>query len=72
MVGLADFVRDADFAVGVEPRFHGTLLLVLSCFDKSRFIQAKAARWLGVSRLTMKAKLVHFGLHPGQDQERAH
>src|SRR5207244_10934503 len=27
--------------------------------------QAKAARWLGVSRLTMKAKLVHFGLHPG-------
>jgi DNA-binding protein Fis len=30
--------------------------------------QAKAARWLGVSRLTMKAKLVHFGLHPGQDQ----
>jgi nitrogen regulation protein NR(I) len=29
--------------------------------------QAKAARWLGVSRLTMKAKLVHFGLHPAQD-----
>jgi DNA-binding NtrC family response regulator len=34
--------------------------------------QAKAARWLGVSRLTMKAKLVHFGLHPGPDHERAH
>jgi len=32
--------------------------------------QAKAARWLGVSRLTMKAKLVHFGLHPGQDHEQ--
>jgi DNA-binding NtrC family response regulator len=25
--------------------------------------QAKAARWLGVSRITMKAKLVQYGLH---------
>ncbi len=33
--------------------------------------QAKAARWLGISRITMKAKLVEFGLHPCQagDQE---
>jgi nitrogen regulation protein NR(I) len=31
--------------------------------------QAKAARWLGISRITMKAKLVQFGLHP--DQEKA-
>jgi nitrogen regulation protein NR(I) len=30
--------------------------------------QAKAARWLGVSRVTMKAKLVQFGLHPGQER----
>jgi two-component system, NtrC family, response regulator len=30
--------------------------------------QAKAARWLGISRITMKAKLVQFGLHPRQDQ----
>ena len=29
--------------------------------------QARAARWLGISRITMKAKLVQFGLHPGQD-----
>jgi DNA-binding NtrC family response regulator len=28
--------------------------------------QAKAARWLGISRITMKAKLLQFGLHPGQ------
>jgi len=28
--------------------------------------QAKAARWLGVSRITMKAKLLQFGLHPGK------
>jgi nitrogen regulation protein NR(I) len=26
--------------------------------------QAKAARWLGITRVTMRAKLVHFGLHP--------
>ena len=31
--------------------------------------QAKAARWLGISRVTMKAKLVQFGLHPSQEQE---
>ncbi|HEX3627862.1 MAG TPA: sigma-54 dependent transcriptional regulator [Verrucomicrobiae bacterium] len=32
--------------------------------------QAKAARWLGVSRITMKAKLVQFGLYQGKDNER--
>jgi nitrogen regulation protein NR(I) len=31
--------------------------------------QAKAARWLGISRVTMKAKLLQFGLHPGQGAE---
>ena len=31
--------------------------------------QAKAARWLGISRITMKAKLIQFGLHPTQEQE---
>jgi DNA-binding protein Fis len=31
--------------------------------------QARAARWLGISRITMKAKLVQFGLHPAQDHE---
>jgi len=30
--------------------------------------QAKAARWLGISRVTMRAKLVQFGLHPAQGQ----
>jgi DNA-binding protein Fis len=30
--------------------------------------QAKAARWLGVSRITMREKLIHFGLHRGQKQ----
>ena len=29
--------------------------------------QAKAARWLGISRLTLREKLIQFGLHPRQD-----
>jgi len=33
--------------------------------------QAKAARWLGITRITMKAKLVQFGLHPSQEHECA-
>ena len=31
--------------------------------------QAKAARWVGVSRLTMREKLIQFGIHP-RDQSR--
>src|SRR5262249_52472461 len=33
--------------------------------------QAKAARWVGVSRLTMREKLMQFGSHPAQDQNGA-
>ena len=29
--------------------------------------QAKAARWLGVTRLKMREKLIHYGLHPGRE-----
>jgi DNA-binding NtrC family response regulator len=29
--------------------------------------QAKAARWLGITRITMRAKLIQFGLHPSQE-----
>ena len=32
--------------------------------------QTKAARWLGVTRVTMKAKLVQFGLHSTSDGEQ--
>jgi nitrogen regulation protein NR(I) len=31
--------------------------------------QAKAARWLGVSRVTMKAKLLQFGFHPSIEND---
>jgi nitrogen regulation protein NR(I) len=32
--------------------------------------QAKAARWLGVTRTTMREKLVHFGLHPASEKSQ--
>jgi DNA-binding NtrC family response regulator len=32
--------------------------------------QAQAARWIGVSRLTMREKLIQFGLHPGKEQSK--
>ena len=37
--------------------------------ELARGNQSKAARWLGVSRITMKGKLVQFGFHPGRDNE---
>jgi nitrogen regulation protein NR(I) len=49
---------------------------VLECAERELFRraialadgnQAKAARWLGVSRITMKAKLVQFGFHPASE-----
>lgn len=35
--------------------------------ERSGGNQAKAARWLGVSRLTMREKLRKFGLHPSEE-----
>ncbi len=35
--------------------------------ERAQGNQAKAARWIGVSRLTMREKLIQFGLHPGRD-----
>jgi DNA-binding NtrC family response regulator len=32
--------------------------------------QAKAARWLGISRITMREKLTRLGLHPARDEQR--
>jgi DNA-binding NtrC family response regulator len=31
--------------------------------------QSKAAKWLGVSRPTMREKLLRYGLHPTQDSK---
>jgi nitrogen regulation protein NR(I) len=41
--------------------------LFTRAIQQARGNQAKAARWLGISRITMRAKLVQFGLHPSQD-----
>jgi DNA-binding NtrC family response regulator len=34
--------------------------------------QARAARWLGVTRLKMREKLTHLGLHPSRDGTNSH
>ena len=34
--------------------------------------QARATRWLGISRLTMREKLQRFGLHPAQESGQEH
>ena len=41
--------------------------LFAQAFQLAQGNQAKAARWLGVSRITMREKLIHFGLHPAQE-----
>jgi DNA-binding protein Fis len=43
--------------------------LFARAIQQSRGNQAKAARWLGISRITMKAKLVQYGLYPCQDTD---
>jgi len=53
---------------------HNRLLLACErelfsrAIDLAHGNQAKAARWVGVSRLTMREKLIQFGLHPGREQ----
>ena len=43
--------------------------LFLRAIEQARGNQAKASRWLGISRNTVKAKLIQFGLHPVAEQE---
>ena len=49
-------------------RLHETAgrILISRAIELAHGNQAKAARWLGVSRLTLREKLIQFGLHPGQ------
>jgi DNA-binding NtrC family response regulator len=39
--------------------------LFTQAIDLAKGNQAKAARWLGISRITMREKLTRLGLHPG-------
>jgi nitrogen regulation protein NR(I) len=43
-------------------------LLFSRAIQKAQGNQARAARWLGVSRITMREKLIQYGLHPSQEQ----
>jgi nitrogen regulation protein NR(I) len=49
--------------------------LFMRAIDMAHGNQARAARWLGVSRTTMREKLIHFGLHghaePLEDSPKA-
>jgi nitrogen regulation protein NR(I) len=44
--------------------------LFARAIQQARGNQAKAARWLGITRITMRAKLIHFGLHQGKDADQ--
>jgi nitrogen regulation protein NR(I) len=41
--------------------------LYAQAIQRAQGNQAKAARWLGITRLKMREKLVQFGLHPSRD-----
>ena len=42
-------------------------VLITRAIELAQGNQAKAARWLGISRLTLRAKLVQFGLRPATE-----
>ena len=42
-------------------------ILIGRAIEKAQGNQAQAARWLGISRLTLREKLIHFGLHPSRE-----
>ncbi len=69
---LVEFIDDllAAARLGESADVHARVMqfaereLFRRAIEMSQGNQAKAARWLGISRITMKAKLVQFGLHP--------
>jgi nitrogen regulation protein NR(I) len=73
---LAELVNDLLAAAqrGELDDAHARLLqaaeraLVTRAIELAQGNQAKAARWLGISRLTMREKLIQFGSHPAQEQ----
>ncbi|MGA2245586.1 MAG: sigma-54 dependent transcriptional regulator [Verrucomicrobiota bacterium] len=42
-------------------------ILIGRAIERAQGNQAQAARWLGISRLTLREKLIHFGLHPARE-----
>ncbi len=74
---LAAFVSEllAAASRGEMESAHGSLIeavereLFTQAIQLAQGNQAKAARWLGISRLTMREKLSRFGLHPGRGEQ---
>jgi nitrogen regulation protein NR(I) len=72
---LSGYVAEllAAASVGEQQNAHAALIeaaeheLVSQAIRLAQGNQAKAARWLGISRLTMSQKLQRFGLHPAQE-----
>jgi nitrogen regulation protein NR(I) len=66
----ADFLGSA--RRGEMENAHGRLLsvaekeIITQAIQLAQGNRARAARWLGISRLTLREKLAQFGLHPGQ------
>jgi len=59
---------------GETERAHGQMIedmereLFSRAIQQAQGNQAKASRWLGVTRTTMREKLIHFGLHPAGEK----
>ena len=68
---VSDFLLKA--RLGQTDRVHGKVIdalereLFAQAIHLAHGNQAKAARWLGVSRITMREKLTAFGLRPEND-----
>ena len=76
LAALIDSFLD-DARQGTQPDAHAAVIdavereLFARAIDLAQGNQAKAARWLNVSRQTMREKLIHFGLRsPGGTVER--
>lgn len=63
---FADFERQSQRILNLAFQ-----LAMAHCESMNQFLargnQAKAARWLGVSCLTLREKLMQFGIHPTQE-----
>jgi nitrogen regulation protein NR(I) len=68
---ISDFLMKAKR--GELDRVHGRILdavereLFAQAIHLAQGNQAKASRWLGISRITMREKLTAFGLHPNDE-----
>jgi len=71
---LGDYVEDLLIAAGRDELAdtHARLMdvaereLITRALRRANGNQAQMARWLGLSRVTIREKLLHFGLHPKQ------